>query len=230
MAERTGKQTRLVDFQLYARSGFADGQQRPINQALFATFEPVRLWLKEHKIEAPFRKLVVTFADEASSARWHGSVEIAIGVCEVTEAVSPAALERGAGDHGWVLGAVEHALTCVAREAGWASEDLAAAVAEMSSRVWPLVHFFARLAKVDRTSGVRCRPWLSARPGETQIGVRLESANVERNVTVLSRPGPVYLEDEFPVAKSIIRHRDFVLVDKAGKVLASVPIDDPGLP
>jgi hypothetical protein len=45
------KQVRLVDFQVYARpTGLAGDEQRPINEAPFATFERVRLWLKEHEI------------------------------------------------------------------------------------------------------------------------------------------------------------------------------------
>jgi hypothetical protein len=50
------KLVRLVDFQVYARpSGLPNGEQRPIDEGLFTTFEPVRLWLKEHEIRAPFR-------------------------------------------------------------------------------------------------------------------------------------------------------------------------------
>jgi hypothetical protein len=60
--------------------------------------------------------------------------------------------------------------------------------------------------------------------------VRLVSKNsTERDVTVLSQPGSLFLEYSFPLAKSAIRGQEFVLLDKAGKVLASVPIDKSGL-
>ncbi len=72
---------------------------------------------------------------------------------------------------------------------------------------------------------MKCVPWMSVRPGETQIGVRVG----ERDVTVLSTPGPLFLEDSFPVAKSAIRGREYVLLDKAGKVLASLAIDNAAL-
>jgi hypothetical protein len=49
--------------------------------------------------------------------------------------------------------------------------------------------------------------------------------NVERDITLLSRPEPVYLKDSFAMTKSAIRGNDFVLLDKAAKVLASVPFD-----
>jgi hypothetical protein len=49
--------------------------------------------------------------------------------------------------------------------------------------------------------------------------------NVEQDMTLLSRPEPVYLEDSFAMATSAIRGNDFVLLDKADKILASVPLD-----
>lgn len=225
------KLARLVDFQVYARpTGLASGEQRAINQALFATYEPVRLWLKEHAISAPFRKLVVSFADETSSARWHGNVANAAGVCEVTEAVASPVLSKSAGDHAWVLGVVEHALSCVAAATNWRSEELREFIAATSKKPSPLVHFFEGLAQMDSVSGMKCVPWLSTRPGETRIGVRLLSRDkLERDVTIRSQSEPIYLEDSFPVAKSAIRRPDFVMLDKAGKVLASVPIEHAAL-
>jgi hypothetical protein len=217
------KQARLVDFQVYARlSRLAEGEQKPLNEALFSTFEPVRLWLKDRVIEAPFKKIAISLADEASSARWHGNVSNAIGICQVTEAVNLPTLRESAGDHRWVLGIISHALGCVMRSTGWRSSELESFIKDMSERPLPLVHFFEGLAQVEKASGVKCVPWLSSRPGETQIGVRVG----ERDVAVLSKPEPIYLEDSFPIAKSAIRGHEYVLLDKAGKVLASVAIDN----
>lgn len=44
-------------------------------------------------------------------------------------------------------------------------------------------------------------------------------------MTVLSKPEPLYLEDSFPLAKSVIREGEYVLLDKAGKALASLAIE-----
>jgi hypothetical protein len=121
---------------------------------------------------------------------------------------------------------MEHALGCVARSAGWRSEELEGFIRAASERTLPLVHFFEGPAHVDSVSGVKCVPWLSTRPGETQIGLRFVSKdNAERDVTVLSKPEPIYLEDAFPMAKSSIRRPDFVLLDKNGQALAILPID-----
>ncbi len=215
------KEARLTDFQVFAQSTGLGVDQRAINEVLFATYEPVRLWLKENPIDAPFRKLAVSLADEASSSRWHGNVAVAAQICEVTEAVDLTALRRSAGDHRWVLGVIGHSLACVRRSTGWQSEDLAAVVATLSARISPLVHVFADLSQIDEVHGTQCVLWLSAKPGETQIGARLG----ERDVVLLSKPGPLYLEDSFPVARSAIKGHEYLLFDKAGKVLASVPID-----
>jgi hypothetical protein len=216
------KLVKLVDFQVHAGSVACHaGAQRPINEALFTTYEPVRLWLKAHGIKAPFRKIVVSFVDEASSARWHGHVSNAIGICEVTEAVDATMLVQKADDHRWVLGIVEHALGCIERSSGWQSDELRAFIKAASEMTLPLVHFFEGLAQIEKSSGVKCMLWLSTRPGTTQIGVRLG----ERDVTILSKPGPLYLEDTFPVAKAVVRGGEYVLLDKSGKALASVAID-----
>ncbi len=216
------RHTRLVDFQVHARrSGLAEGEQKPLNEALFSTFEPVRLWLKDRAIEGPFRKIAISLAADSSSARWHGNVSNAIGLCQVTEAVVLSELLQNAGDHRWVLGIVQHALKCVTQSTNWRSDELDSFIADVSGRTLPLVHFFDGLARVERASRIRCVPWLSTHPGETQIGVRIG----ERDVRVLSAPGPIYLEDSFPLAKSTIQERAYVLLDKAGKALATVPID-----
>jgi len=216
------KSVRFMDFQVGVGStSLALNEQRLANLALFSTYEPVRLWLKEREIKAPFRKCVITLSDEGTFTRWHGNVSNVAGICEVTEAINVTTLVQMAGDHRWVLGIVEHALACVARSTGWQSEELESFIKMVSERPFPLVHFFAGLTQVDKVSGVKCVPWFSSKPGETQIGVRVG----ERDLTVVSKPGPLFLEDDFPLAKSAIRGREFLLLDKSGNALASVSIE-----
>ena len=57
------------------------------------------------------------------------------------------------------------------------------------------------------------------------VGARIGAADH----VLLSNPGPLYLEDSFPVAKSAIRDQKYTLLDKAGNVLASVAINDADL-
>lgn len=216
-----------MDFQVFARAqGFAGDEQASINEALFVTYEPIRLWLKEHVVKAPFRKLLVSFADESSFAPWHGSVSTAAGICEVTEAVAPSLLRESAKDHRWVIKAIDHALKCVAQEAGWRSVALEAMLGELSDRPLPLTHFFESLAKAQERSGMKCEPWLAVQPGLSQIGVRLSIADEgTRDAILITKRGPLYLEDDFPMAKSKLEDNEFLLLDKNGKVLARVPLE-----
>jgi hypothetical protein len=136
------KQVIFVDFQVYAgASGLAEGEQKLVNEVLFSTYEPVRLWLKEHSIRALFKKVVVSLADQGSSARWHGHVSNAIGICHVTEAVDLSTLRENVNGHQWVLRIVRHALGCVAVSTGWRSDQLEDFIAGESERAWPGAFF-----------------------------------------------------------------------------------------
>ena len=181
----------------------------------------MRLWLKERKLTAPFKKILISLDDERTAKPWHGHVMNAIGVCEITEAVDVSTLPKYMEDHRWLLDVVIHALGCVGKTTGWRSEEFETFLADLRQRPWPLVHFFQRLALVDQRTGATCVPWLSTRPGETTVGVRIGT----RDVAVLS--GPIWLEEDFPLAKSFIKGREYVLRDRAGRTLASVPIDVP---
>jgi hypothetical protein len=121
-------------------------EQRSTNIGLFSTYEPLRLWLNEREIPAPFRKYVVRLSDKGSHGQWHGHVSNAVGICGVTEAVSMTLLFEKARDHRWVLGVVQHSLKCVARGIGWRSEELDGFITSASEHPWPLVHLFEGMA------------------------------------------------------------------------------------
>lgn len=214
---------RLIDMQVHAGSaGLELEEQRVISLALFTVFEPIRLWLREHDIRAPFRKLLVTLADQDVFAKWHGQVVNVGGVCEVTEAVSVASLKQNATDHTWVLGYVEHALQAVSNDLGWSSDELWEHVRSLGKLPLPLVHFFDSMACVDPASGRRCVPWLSVRPDETLVGVRIGV----RDVTLASARGPLYVEVKLPFVRAELRGGAYRLLDRSGDVLASVSMDD----
>ncbi len=157
-----------------------------LNEALFSTFEPVRLWLKEHVIEAPFKKIAISLGGRSlfNALAWQRLERDRDLSGHGGGRSSDDAAKRG--QYRWVLAIVEHALGCVARSTGWRSDELEGFIRAAAERPLPLVHFFEGLAQVEKPSGVKCVPWLSTRPGETQIGVRLG----ERDVTVLSVPAP----------------------------------------
>ena len=174
------------------------------------------------RLTAPFRKIVVTVRDATSFSRSHGRVVNVLGVCEVDQAVEMKALAQKATDHGWVLNVVGRAVDDLEQSVGWKSDELGSFIKRASQSPAPLVHYFDALARHDRKLGIDCVPWLSTRPEETCIGVRIGA----RDVAVFSKPGPVYMEDEFPLAKAVLRGRAYVLLDRTGSVLASVGIDE----
>ncbi len=213
---------RLVDFQVYAGpSSLSFDDQAVASRALFSTFEPVRLWLKGRKLSAPFRKILIGLVDEATWSRANRRVISALGICEATEAVDVGTLAQSAGDHRWVLRIVGQALARIERVVGWRSNELLHLLDDLAEKALPLVHFFDALACRDRKTGLRCVPWLSTRPGETSIGVRIG----ERDEVVFSMPGPLYMEDDLPLARAVIRGRELVLLDKTGSALRTVPIE-----
>lgn len=213
------KLSRLRDFQIHAALGLTRDVARPLYGAMFATSEPVRLWLKDRRFPAPFQKILVSLSDERTARPWHGHVMNALGVCEITEAVDVSTLAKDLHDHRWLLGVVVHALECVAKATGWRALEFEAFIANLRERSWPLMHYFDHLARVDKRTGATCVPWFSTRPGEATVGVRIGS----RDVAIMS--GPIMLEDDFPIAKTIIKGREYVLRDRAGRTLASVSID-----
>jgi hypothetical protein len=132
------KLVRLIDFQIGVGASNLDmNAQRVTNLALFSSYEPVRLWLRESHVTAPFRKLVVALSDRSTHGRWHGAVSNVAGVCEVIQAVDTASLPSRAVDHRWALGVALHAVEQVANSIGWRSPDLVEFVHSASHCEWP---------------------------------------------------------------------------------------------
>jgi hypothetical protein len=232
------KLPKLVAFSIHCAGG-EPARVRPINSALFTVTEPIALWLTDRprgdRLQAPFRKLVISLIDEATWSRGTQATNV-LGIGEVTLPVSDAELRERVTDHRWVLGLVRRGLACLAggpsrrypEDLRWRSPELEAFVDELIERPLPLVHVFARMRRLDRMTGTTCVPWVAVRPGETAVGVRFESAQGRRDVTVHAEPKPfmvtTMLSDWGPLRKAAIRGREYVLMDYNGNVLASVPI------
>ncbi|MBN9166768.1 MAG: hypothetical protein J0I07_37895 [Myxococcales bacterium] len=79
---------RLVDFHIsVGPAGLTADQRKAINERLFPIYEAIRLWLRERKVTAPFRKILVSLSDRRVSERWHATATVALGICEVLEAI-----------------------------------------------------------------------------------------------------------------------------------------------
>jgi hypothetical protein len=212
---------RLVDFQItVGPSTLQEGERRSANLSLFSTYEPVRLWLKERDVRAPFEKILIGLCAETTFAAISGSVVDGAGVCEVILALDPGAIAAGVINQRWAFGIAEQALIKIQLETGWQSEELVRLLQSRAEQTPPLVHFFDKLRKKDRTSGVECSLWFATQPGRTSVGARVG----EVDVTLLSEPGPIFLEDSFPVSRAAIRDGEYRLSDSGGNLLASIPI------
>ncbi len=89
---------RLIDFQAYLRApGLPQQEQRTINASLFPVYEAVRLWLKDHVVEAPFRKVLITLADASAPLRPGGGMALCHPPWEHARPVSSATImmQRG---------------------------------------------------------------------------------------------------------------------------------------
>lgn len=218
---------RLVDFQISAQAvpGASSADMKAANEALFPFYEAVRLWLKDRSVAAPFRKIVVTLRDAAAPYGGVSGRATAARICEVPEDVEGLLSKALAGSYQWLEDIVLAGLDHIETSLGWSSEELKAKVRMMAGSGPPWEHRFSKLGKVYR--GVRCDLWFSAKPGRSVVEARFTSKDggVER-MAVAERPGPLFLEDDFPVAKAAVVGGDYILRSRDGGELArlNVPV------
>jgi len=207
--------------------GFKMDQDRAVHVALFATYEPIRLWVKAQGIRAPFCKLALSLRPVDTWSKREGDSFIVERIAEVIETVHKSEVAEKASDLRWVVHRVLNALTNVDKALGWRSPELEAMLADLAEKPWPVYHYFEKLQKKDPRYGIKFLPWISFQPDLTKIGVRIsQPGNPDRDVEILSKNGPIWLEDDdFPLAKSKIQSGHFLLLDKDGSTLATVPID-----
>jgi len=202
-------------------------EERRFNREILATEHPINLWLEERRMKAPFCKLVVDLLDERCGLTLGhvGVGHTSIGV--VLESTQYPDLCENAGNPRWVVDKILSALRRIDEKAGWRSPEFEAVLEEFAKKPWPIVHSFNKLQRTDRRSGLTCTPWMSFRPGFTQIGVRISGpGKLDRDVEMFSKNGPIY---EFALGKSQIQSGHFLLLDKDGNTLATVPLDPSSL-
>jgi len=207
-------------------AGLPAGQQRDVNCALFPLYEAVRLWLRSQSIEAPFKKLLINLVDSRVGGRFHGNVALALGICEVTEAVEVAELLARRTDYGWLCALLEDALGHVSVRLRWKCAALENEIREVGSKKPPCLYRFEKLRRSDCVTGFTCDVFFEADVGASVVKVLFTAGQVVAEVEVASRSGPLFLEDEFPVVRSAIQDRFFVLLSRDNGVLSRVPIPE----
>jgi len=222
------KEKKLEDFQISVGSaGLVVSEQKRINEALFTVYEIIRLWLKDNRIEAPFRKIAITLIDSNVALKWHGKAAIAIDVCEVTEAIELSELRKKYEDHIWIISIIRHAMECVFTTTGWRSDVLEEMISLLSKKQFPFIHRFANFVHTDGKSGIKYQLWLSTRPNETKIGIRLsKEKNGVQDIVLMEKKGPIFLEDDFPIAKMKIEYPYLLIFDVNDRELSKIALDE----
>jgi len=217
---------KLIDFQIAIGPSRLDSVERKnANIALFPYYEAVHLWLSECRIDAPFRKLLVTLVDMAIAPQMHGVVTSVLGICEVAEAVEDPLGNACSGNGKWIATNVRNGLLRIEQELGWASDALMERVHLLSDARPPCAHRFKKLHR--KLGKIECDLWLIAEVGRTAVTARFTLGGREVLQTViLEKPGPLWLDYEFPVKSATVRDGAYVLLDRDKKELArlSVPL------
>ncbi len=219
---------RLVDFQIYVRPpGLTQDQEQKLNEAVFPIFEAVRLRVKEEAIVAPFRKILVSIEDRTTAAQWHGKPSVALGICEVTQACDIQALVQHCPDFCAYSTMAIESLAHIAGSLGWRNESLEDTLRRTAVENPPCSHRFGKLQKIHKKTGIVCDVFFFAGHQFSSVSTCFTDGDRRiQNVVVYEKPGPVYMEDDFPVVSSAITGSDFALLDRTKRTLASVPIPD----
>lgn len=217
----------FTDFQISMGSGLGMDRERSVNLALFPVYEAIRLWVRAHKLKAPFEKVSLRLIDEKNAAMkpYFLKVRKAIGICQLEVPVDLEKVATPLPNYQLYISCAEQALEAIREQEGWQDEALSAFVrSELPKQKPPCNHLFGDLVKTDRR-GTRWEVWLRAEYEHSAIVVveRNDDRVVEH--VVAEEQGPLYLEDRFPLAKTTIANGQFSITDKRGGVLASVALE-----
>jgi len=213
----------LRDFQICSPPALLD-RERELNHKLFPLYEAVRLDLKMRRPVAPFQKIAVSFVDATLVQELR--VTSCLGICEVSVPVDVEHVLSASSDLPGLVSLVTRGLEAIADAEGFRDPVIAALLQRCGSSDPPCSHPLASLTRMSR-SNVRCESWFVARPGHSAVEVRLSSVDWSRALRVREAAGPLWLEDDFPVRTSRIRHNRYQLLDAERLVLAEVPLSPP---
>jgi hypothetical protein len=217
---RDGLRMILRDFQISSPPALLD-RERELNHKLFPLYEAVRLDLKLRRPVAPFQKIAVSFVDATHVRELR--VSSGLGICEVSVPVNVEQVLSASSDLPGLVSLVVRGLEAIAHAEGFSDPMIVAVLQRCSRSDPPCSHLLVSLTK-SSPSNVRCETWFVARPGHSAVEVRLWTADWSRTLRVREAGGPLWLEDDFPVRTSRIRHNRYELLDAKRLVLAEVPL------
>lgn len=216
---------RLRDFQISVPSDpdLRITQQR--NAFVFPLYEEIRLALKATRmIEAPFVKIVLGLewpSPAPSRTRVTGVCNVD-AVCLVTVDTTPSLFEGAKPDRERIRRLLTTCLDGISQALGWKSSvfDRIVAGAWRGTSVCDAEIARTRVA----ARGAEAAAYLVADPGLSRIVLRARRDELADEVVVRTVHGPLWLEDDFPAVRGRTRDDAYDVVDRRGRVLASMPL------
>lgn len=217
---------RLYGIQIYVSAGSLEpGQQARVDQACSTLGEIFRLWLREHSVEAPFRKMLVHVRSEESQASSPSSVSTTLGVCTIRIALRRELILADTKDLRWLLRPLLDALSSAQQEHVFHSVELNSFARHLAQAEPPHTHVFRQLIRRDPLAKITCTTWISFDVDRTRIGVLLEPDDEpSREVILVEKTGALVLDDEFPIADVQVRGPNLIFTDRHNRRLAQVAL------
>lgn len=208
----------LRDFQiLLGPLPLPSDAKRLANFRLFPVYEAARLWLKEHRTEAPFCKVAVQLEREYAAV-------VSLNVCHAHAAVDVHSITSDVESVSWIVERVLHGLRTIHTDVGWRNKALEDFIGTLPTSHPTCHHRFARLRRQTRDGKTTCDLWLDAEGIQSKLVARFTTPAGVTAITVKATDEPLFLEDEFPVASAILEDNRYVLRDKDRRVLFSTPL------
>jgi hypothetical protein len=221
---------RLIDFQIYfPESALTHAEQLALNRGLFPTYEAIRLWLKERRIDAPaFRKIAIEIQTDPAMHEFGGLVTVVLSLCMVKVNASVDEARARGSDPAWIGEQVRRGLDAIRAKVGWSCEPLVEFTREVERSRPTCRHLITKFTKTDRRTRTRCEVWMEADRETSRVVVRAKHLDgTETETVVAERSGSLFLEHSFPIATAHIHKHWFVLMEKDGHELVRVPFAPP---
>ena len=218
---------KFKDFQISMGPGLGMDRERLVNLAAFPVYEAIRLWIRSRKLVAPFEKIALRIVDKHSEALspYFLRARNAIGICQMEVPVDLKDAVEPFPNYRLYISCALTALNAIREQMNWRCDELDHFVRDvLPEQNPPCNHLFEELVKVD-AAGTRWEVWFKSEYEKSAVVViarRGEQVIAER--VVASEPGPLYLEDRFPIAKTAVKHGELCLMDKRGTSLAKVAL------
>ncbi len=202
---------------------FGEGDATHLNRRVAHIAEQLRYRVcAQPRLEAPFAKVFVNLLSPGSTA----AARVVLGVAQVPvdfqheKEHAPYPVFRSA-----VVDALDAARVLLRDKLGWQHERLESEIAELRASCEPRFRTRLGLSRVDKRTGRWVDVFYEIDEERSSVQATVyDSAGVLVHDTIVARHDvPVPMDLVFPAARSRFKGDSFVLLDRGGTILASVP-------